>query len=321
MGFYFRSHRLRSSSSQPVHSSARRTLLRLLRNRSNLRQGLAARGFAMLLILLLVLTVLTTTMSLTSRTTSGMAMNSVQGRMRLARDAAENGLVISIGELNKPSNRRLVGAVPLNNWTTGATSLWTTVADNKDARESDAVLRQVQVRAGNVVYPYGCMQFKEETPWTRVYQITQEALDQSLIDPPIDEEHMRHMGNDQYFRVLGIKLTDQGRNPIDRDNGTVADNAVSYLTMTLDGIYSPSGRPTAANPNPTNIAHYTIQQEYQLVPRCCGENRYPVDAGVTASPCVAAGKNTANQPADQQRWTTEWMARSISQASVFQTSQ
>jgi len=91
MGFTITKSRLRGRSSQQVHSSARGALVRLLRNRSTPRQGLASKGFAMLLILQLVLTVLTTTMSLTSRTTAGMAMNSVQGKLRLARDAAAVG--------------------------------------------------------------------------------------------------------------------------------------------------------------------------------------------------------------------------------------
>ena len=252
----------------------------------------------MLLILLLVLTVLTTTMSLTSRTTSGMAMNSVQGRMRLARDAAENGLVISIGELNKPSNRMLVGSVPLNHW---ATNDFRVLTDGNN----------VTVAPNAVIYPRNCMIFTNETPWNRVYRITEEALLFAPNNPP--RQIMRDSDNDQYFRVLGIQLTDAARNPINRETGVAPNNAFSFLTMTVEGIYSAAVAPTTANPNPQNSIHYTVQQEYQLAPRCCSTNRYPVDEGNTQPACNAAGLVGNFKP--------EWMARSISQAGIFKTNQ
>ena len=298
MGLYSTINRLRGRSSQPVHSSARKSLVRVLRNRSTPRQGLASRGFAMLLILLLVLTVLTTTMSLTSRTTAGMAMNSVQGKLRLARDAAENGLVISIGELNKPANRMLVGSVPLNHW---ATNDFRVRTDGND----------VTVAPNAVIYPRDCMIFTNESPWNRIYQTTEEALLFATNNPP--RRIMRNSGNDQYFRVLGIQLTDAARNPINRETGLAANNAFSFLTMTVEGIYSAAVAPTTAAPNPINSVHYTIQQEYQLAPRCCSTNRYPVDEGNAQPACAAAGLAGNFKP--------EWMARSISQAGIFKTNQ
>ena len=250
-----------------------------------------SQGFSMIVVFLLVLVVLTSTLSLASRTTSGVLAEGMQGKLRLARDAAENGLVISVSELNKPANRMLVGAVPLNHWTTNN---YEVVTDGN----------RVRVAAGNRIYPSDCMLFTNETPRDRIYQITQEALDMA----PIDSPHVRveDSDNHQYFKVLGIRLADKDRVAISR-NSTVASNAVSYLTMTVEGIYSNSVAPTNGNSNPANSVHYTIQQEYQLVPRCCSSNSYPVDSGQTTDACTGFGSN----------YKPEWMARSVSQAAIF----
>jgi len=248
----------------------------------------------MFTILLLMLTVLTTTISLHSRTTAGMFITSWQGKLRLARDAAENGLVISASELNKPSNRMLLGSVPLDKWRTNDYNVYTD-------------WNNVTVRAGSVIYPSPCRYL----PNWDVYQITQEALNMSSINPPIRTVY--YSGNGQYYRVLGIKLTKADRSAVSRSTETAAQNAVSYLTITVEGIYSLGTAPTTANPNPPNSVHYTVQQEYQLVPRCCRQIAYPVDTGSTANACAAVNLYGAYKP--------EWIARSTSQAGLFKTNQ
>jgi len=251
----------------------------------------------MFTILLLMLTVLTTTISLHTRTTAGMFITSWQGKLRLARDAAENGLVISVSELNKPSNRMLLGSVPLDRWTTNNYNVST---DGNN----------VTVTVGNVIYPRPCIIWTE--PWNQfVYKITQGALDMASINPPVRTVH--DSDNGQYYRVLGIKLTKADRSPVSRSTETAAQNAVSYLTITVEGIYSLGTAPTTANPNPPNSVHYTVQQEYQLVPRCCRQIAYPVDTGSTANACDAVGLGGAYKP--------EWIARSTSQAGLFKTNQ
>jgi len=248
----------------------------------------------MFVILLLMLTVLTTTVSLNTRTTAGMFISSWQGKLRLARDAAENGLVISASELNKPSNRMLLGSVPLDKWRTNDYNVYTD-------------WNNVTVRAGQVIYPSPC----RFLPNWDVYQITQEALNMSSINPPVRTVY--DSDNGQYYRVLGIKLTKVDRSPVSRSTETAAQNAVSYLTITVEGIYSLGTAPTTANPNPTNSVHYTVQQEYQLVPRCCRQIAYPVDTGSTTNACAAVNLYGAYKP--------EWIARSTSQAGLFKTNQ
>ena len=107
-------------------------------------------------------------------------------------------------------------------------------------------------------------------------------------------------------------LKNGNRDPIARSE-KLSDSAVSYLTMTVEGIYSSNAanRPTAETPYPENSVHYTIQQEYKVVPRCCKENKYPVDTGNTQSACQAAGKPWNYKP--------EWMLRSVAQAGLFKT--
>jgi len=248
----------------------------------------------MFVILMLMLTVLTTTVSLNTRTTAGMFISSWQGKLRLARDAAENGLVISASELNKPSNRMLLGSVPLDKWRTNDYNVYTD-------------WNNVTVRAGQVIYPSPC----RFLPNWDVYQITQEALNMSSINPPVRTVY--DSDNGQYYRVLGIKLTKADRSPVSRSTETAAQNAVSYLTITVEGIYSLGTAPTTANPNPTNSVHYTVQQEYQLVPRCCRQIAYPVDTGSTTNACAAVNLYGAYKP--------EWIARSTSQAGLFKTNQ
>jgi hypothetical protein len=249
----------------------------------------------MFTILLLMLTVLTTTISLNSRTTAGMFITSWQGKLRLARDAAENGLMITVGELNKPGNRMLLGSVPLNEWKANSYKVRT---DGND----------VTVSANSVIYPGDCRFLNDYD----VYKITQEALDLAPINPPV--KTVRFSDNDQYFRVLGIVLKKENRDLIARSE-KLSDSAVSYLTMTVEGIYSSNGasKPTTNTPYPENSVHYTIQQEYKVVPRCCKENKYPVDEAKTDPACQAVGKYGNYKP--------EWMLRSVAQAGLFKTNQ
>jgi len=253
----------------------------------------------MFVILLLMLTVLTTTVSLNTRTTAGMFISSWQGKLRLARDAAENGLVISASELNKPSNRMLLGSVPLDKWRT----------NDYDVSTNGSIVR---VTVGNVIYPRSCIIWTQS--WNQfVYEITQGALDMASINPPVRTVH--DSDNGQYYRVLGIKLTKADRSPVSRSTETAAQNAVSYLTITVEGIYSLGTAPTTANPNPRNSVHYTVQQEYQLVPRCCSQISYPVDVNPSSTANVCAAVNLYGT------YKPEWIARSTSQAGLFKTNQ
>ena len=292
--FFSSRRRPPNRSPQPRHPWALKHLSRVQRQLSVSRSKKASQGFAMFVILLLMLTVLTTTVSLNTRTTAGMFISSWQGKLRLARDAAENGLVISASELNKPSNRMLLGSVPLDKWRTNDYNVYTD-------------WNNVTVRAGQVIYPSPC----RFLPNWDVYQITQEALNMSSINPPVRTVY--DSDNGQYYRVLGIKLTKADRSAVSRSTETAAQNAVSYLTITVEGIYSLGTAPTTANPNPTNSVHYTVQQEYQLVPRCCRQIAYPVDTGSTANACAAVNLYGAYKP--------EWIARSTSQAGLFKTNQ
>jgi len=285
--------RPRNRSPQPRHPWAVKHLSKVQRQLSVSRSKRASQGFAMFVILLLMLTVLTTTVSLNTRTTAGMFVSSWQGKLRLARDAAENGVMITVGELNKPGNRMLLGSVPLNEWTTNNYKVRTDGSD-------------VTISNNNVIYPGDCRFLDFD-----VYRITQEALDLAPINPPI--RTVRFSDNGQYFRVLGIVLKNGNRGAIARSD-KLSDSAVSYLTMTVEGIYSSdaANRPTAETPYPENSVHYTIQQEYKVVPRCCKENKYPVDTpGNTQSACQAVGKSGNYKP--------EWMLRSVAQAGLFKT--
>ena len=67
-------------------------------------------GFSLIVMFLLVLSILTTTLALTSRTTGGLYAQSYQSKLRLAKDAAENGLDVVASEFNYPGNRRVIGS-------------------------------------------------------------------------------------------------------------------------------------------------------------------------------------------------------------------
>ena len=73
-------------------------------------------GFSLILVFLMVLTVLTTTLSINSRLIAGQYAESLQAKLRMARNAAENGLILASSELNKPGNRLLLGDENWNNW-------------------------------------------------------------------------------------------------------------------------------------------------------------------------------------------------------------
>ena len=101
------------SGTNPKAAPLAKRFLRLTRQPRRRRQ---AQGFSLILVFLLVLTVLTTTTALNSRIIAGLYGQSLQGKLRMARNAAENGLILASSELNKPGNRLLLGEENWSNW-------------------------------------------------------------------------------------------------------------------------------------------------------------------------------------------------------------
>jgi hypothetical protein len=103
---------------------SRLLLLLLVRQR---RRG--DRGFGLLLALLVALVTVISAVAMLSRTQLGWLGTAEASQSRLARQAAEDGLAMVIGELNRPANRRLlVAPVAFTRWREHASQATDTAA-------------------------------------------------------------------------------------------------------------------------------------------------------------------------------------------------
>ena len=321
-------------------------------------------GFSLIVIFLLVLSILTTTLALTSRTTGGLYAQSYQSKLRLAKDAAENGLVVVASEFNYPGNRRVIGGGDLFGIKVGT-------------QYSDEInhLRDVEpvvIWGTNEIPPLGNT---GETPSKPCYAYfaggairqqttgdpdrTKNMIYQTSVVPnsgnnnrfdgrstdgknttwfasiaESENNDFHFLGNGQFYRPIALRLynSDHSKNSsfdsVDSDNRdpkefAMADfNQVSYLTVVVEGIYAPRqalgktrGDMIARDSisGDKNSVKYILQQEFQVVPRCCSKGFGKVN-GTIYGPSLADSSNCLATTANT---TTEWILRSVSRTSAF----
>jgi hypothetical protein len=102
-----------------------------------------------------------------------------------------------------------------------------------------------------------------------------------------------------------------------------AKGQVSYLTVAVEGVYNSRSSfepfrgliaaPDTSFVNSINSAKYTMQQEFQVVPRCCSKGFGKVN-GKSYGPSSADSNNCL---ATTINTTTEWILRSVSRTSAF----
>jgi hypothetical protein len=314
-------------------------------------------GFSFIVIFLLVLSILTTTLALTSRTTGGLYAQSYQSKLRLAKDAAENGLVVVASEFNYPGNRLAIGGgggfgIKVGSQDSFAALNLKGVADDSDLWGSNEI-----PDSGGQDVDYPCYTY------FRAGAIRQNVSDGSAnIEEPIiyqpsvvpnstngqydgtgmttwfnsiaqDKNNFHYLGNGQLYRPIALRLYNDDhtknssfdssrRSPNPNEYAKAANNSVSYLTVAVEGFYAP--RQTLNNkrgdiiayasvPDDKNSVKYTLQQEFQVVPRCCSQGFGKVNrtiygpSSADSSHCTATTANTR----------TEWILRSVSRTSAF----
>jgi len=267
-----------------------------------------SQGLAQLVVMLLMLTILTTTIAMASRLTAGLFSQTLQSRLRLARDAAEYGLTITVHELNKPGNRLFLGT----DWTSNGGTGWQTLYGDGTTPKYSTDVIPADVNQGKDLNRFPCYNYEEETPKNRIYRPTLQASKMHVaIQPP-----QYYSDNHQSFRLLGIQL-------YSADHVTklpaAPKNDISYLALTMEGTYNAAV--SSSNPDFTsNLAgidftkdtKYTIQQEYEVIPRCCSASFGTVNN-------VGYGTDVAGNP-NNCPWNTQvvWMIRSITRTANFE---
>ena len=333
-------------------------------------------GFSLIVIFLLVLSILTTTLALTSRTTGGLYAQSYQSKLRLAKDAAENGLVVVASEFNYPGNRRVIGGgklfgikvgtqnsdeinhlrdvVPEVMWgsneippigSTGETpskpcyayfaggAIRQATNGDSDKNKNMIYAASVVPNSGNNNRFDGQSANGKNTTWFA-----------SIAE--LENNDFHFLGNGQFYRPIALRLynSDHSKNSsidsVDRSNpdpseyARAGNNQVSYLTVVVEGVYAPRqalgktrGDVVARDSISVdkNIVKYTMQQEFQVVPRCCSKGFGEVN-DISYGPSANTNDST-NCPITTTTGptggtittytTTEWILRSVSRTSAF----
>ena len=319
----------------------------IVRSRIELRRRNG--GFSLIVIFLLVLSVLTTTLALTSRTTGGLYAQSYQGKLRVAKDAAESGLTIVASEFNYPGNRLVLGGASVNKinslggldpnillWDSKVIPADINAVKNPDQpcyvyffkggaiRQNKRRLALDTVQDNNIIYKPSVVR----NPLTNRYDGEgNTSWFDSISRISRDEGNDFHyLLNGQFYRIVALRLynSDHTLNS-DSTYTTAAKGQVSYLTVAVEGVYNPAMRilsekgliaaPNATVVNYKNSVKYTMQQEFQVVPRCCGKGFGKVN-GIDYGPSTATADSN-DCTATTANTQTEWILRSVSRTSAF----
>ena len=330
----------------------------IVRSRIELRRRNG--GFSLIVIFLLVLSVLTTTLALTSRTTGGLYAQSYQAKLRLAKDAAENGLTIVASEFNYPGKRLFLGldgasGKGINNlgqldpntllWDSEVIPadintrkdenkypcyIYSLSTGNNPSNDGGGAIRQallganVDVKDKNIIYKPSVVQ----NPVSRKYDgVNNTSWFDSISRNPND---FHYLGNGQFYRIIALRLYNSDHTANSSD-APAAKHQVSYLTVAVEGVYNyrlalrraqsaltRRGRIEAQGSSFVNYANsvrYTMQQEFQVVPRCCGKGFGKVN-GIDYGPSTATADSN-DCTATTANTQTEWILRSVSRTSAF----
>lgn len=305
-------------------------------------------GFSLIVMFLLVLSILTTTLALTSRTTGGLYAQSYQSKLRLAKEAAENGLVVVASEFNYPGNRRVIGSSAfginrLSNVNPTA-DMWDSnvIGDGEPPPPGDpskpcyvyrgaGAIREESTGPPNtpntdkniiykssVVLNRGKNRFdgqRYEGKYTSWFASISQGLDNDL----------HYLGNGQFYRPIALRLYNSGHTDDSTSTyTTAANNQVSYLAVAVEGFYAPNQASSkergdivahADVSGDKNSVKYTLQQEFQVVPRCCSKGFGEVNE-ISYGPSANATDSTGC-PDSPEFTTTEWILRSVSRTSAF----
>ena len=214
----------------------------------------------------------------------------------MARNAAENGLVIASSELNKPGNRLLLGRLPINQWATRwdetGDNLWPTRGQYYSLLDS-----QAYNNLNN-----DCKKINPNAP--NPPQVTEQA-----VRMPTNDSFQLETGGVQSSRIISFKLYDinhtliaSSRDPLfNNQRASATEN--SFLEITAQGYYNSTTPYQSSVENSwkvdTDSSDYTnstykttrfvLTQEYDVVPRCCGRS-FSIDSGF--------GNDTINTNAD-----------------------
>ena len=311
-----------------------------------------SQGMAQLVVMLLMLTVLTTSLAIASRVTAGLYSQSLQARLRLARDAAEYGLTLYAHELNKPGNRLLLGTIASDwhNKQNGITVTYklpnrndldkTFYIETYNMYDDNVIPRDISNgdKSGRPCYIYskeGYTNNRADLDYvaeldgkykTRVYMTTYQAANMHRIPAQY------YSNNHQSFQLLSMQLYSS-------DHVTKLDKAppddISYLVMVMQGTYNGTVSDSTINKFTWQVdaatgidlgrdVKYVIQQEFEVVPRCCGSSfgkltkgngatRATKVVGTDPQEIIAANGNN-NCPNNTQ---VVWLLRSVTRTANF----
>jgi hypothetical protein len=272
--------------------------------------------------------------------------------LRLAKDAAENGLVVVASEFNYPGNRRVIGNVffgirRLSNVNPTA-DMWDSneIGDGDPPPPGDPSKPCYVYRGGgairekstgppntpntdeNIIYKSSVVLNRGKNRFDgQRYENKYTSWFASIAQGQDNDLH--YLGNNQFYRPIALSLYNSDHTIHSGPaSSTLYDKAavdnVSYLTVAVEGFYAPR---QALNKNRGDIvAHavvsedknsvkYTLQQEFQVVPRCCSKGFGEVN-DISYGPS-ANTTDSISCPYSPGFTTTEWILRSVSRTSAF----
>ena len=269
-----------------------------------------------MVVFLLVLTILTTTLALATRTTAGLYAQSYQSKLRLAKDAAENGLTIVASDLNYPGNRIIFGKNIRSSWafTSDDQPNYRTSVVGGDVQDQvqPCFVYQKGGRIGPPIYSENGFSYEMYYPSSTFSNIFKKS-----------ESQRYYIGNGQSYRPIDYNFYDS-----DHREATEADYAqVNYISVVVEGSYNSSAldKYSLGDAVPTEgvgaidiskDVKYTIQQEFQIVPRCCSLGFGKVN-GIKYGPSTVDITNDQSCDLHTLNTQTEWILRSVSRTSAL----
>jgi hypothetical protein len=284
---------------------------------------------------------------------------SYQAKLRLAKDAAENGLTVVASEFNYPGNRLVLGGAGGQGINTlGRLDpnilLWEpdVIPANINADSNSGQPCYIYSRAGGAIRQSNqAISGQGEEGNVSGFAVT----DKNIIYKPSvvlngrpgrydgvnntswfdsisrSSNDFYYLGNGQFYRIIALRLYNSDHTANNNSDHTAnssdappyamaAKGQVSYLTVAVEGVYNSRSSvdplrglivaPDTRFVNSINSVKYTMQQEFQVVPRCCGKGFGTVNE-------IAYGPSDADSSACPPNTQTEWILRSVSRTSAF----
>jgi hypothetical protein len=217
-------------------------------------QRMAERGFFVAVVVLVLLGVVLGSLAIANRIGSGALRSTLQSQSREARDAADDGVLAVVNELNRFENRELLVTRTGDGWSSANTN------PCASAIGVPATLKNQPPTATALGFRNNMgdeIQLAGDT--TRRFVVRR--IEVLLPDRRNSSWALRSPGSASI--ITQNNGTYNGRGSLNLTNA----NNVGYIRLTVEGRYFRGG---------TQVSSATVTREFQVVPKCCFSSFGPV---------------------------------------------